>query len=185
MKLKLEKPTELVKGIEIISELVNEVRIKVNEFGLNITAMDPANVSLIGYSLPKEAFSVFEAEAETLGVNLDEFISDEKIESLISRTINRGAQIVANLSTGSAFFAPSAAIAAIVKTIVKDEKRTVGLCCYLNGQYGINDSCIGVPCRLGKNGIEQIVELDLSGAELSALNKSAAAVAKATAQLFA
>ena len=72
MKLKLEKPNELVKGVEIISELVNEVRIKVNEFGLNITAMDPANVSLIGYSLPKEAFSVFEAEAETLGVNLDE-----------------------------------------------------------------------------------------------------------------
>jgi len=118
------------------------------------------------------------------GVGLDEFISDEKIDSLISRTINRGAQIVANLGTGSAFFAPSAAIASIVKTIVKDEKRTVGLCSYLNGQYGIKDSCIGVPCRLGKNGIEQIVELDLSAGELAQLAKSAAAVAQATAQLF-
>jgi len=72
MKLKLESPSELVKGIEIISELVNEVRLKVTEFGLSITAMDPANISLVGYSLPKEAFSIFETDEETLGVNLDE-----------------------------------------------------------------------------------------------------------------
>lgn len=118
------------------------------------------------------------------GVSLDEFISDDKIESLISRTINRGAQIVAHLGTGSAFFAPSAAIASIVKTIVKDEKRTIGLCTYLNGQYGIKDACIGVPCRLGKNGIEQIIELELSQDELTQLTKSATAVAQATAGLF-
>jgi malate dehydrogenase len=123
--------------------------------------------------------------AKVKGVSLDEFISDDKIESLISRTINRGAQIVANLGTGSAFFAPSAAIAAIVKTIVKDEKRTVGLCSYLNGQYGIKDSCIGVPCRLGKQGIEQIIELDLSKEELAQLAKSATAVAQAAAGLLA
>ena len=118
------------------------------------------------------------------GVNLDEFISDERIKSLINRTINRGASIVANLGTGSAFFAPSAAIAAIVKTIVKDEKRTIGLCSYLNGQYGIKDSCIGVPCRIGKDGIEQIIELDLPAHELAQLTKSAISVAQATAQLF-
>ena len=118
------------------------------------------------------------------GVSLDEFISDEKIKSLIERTINRGAQIVSNLGTGSAFFAPSAAIAAIVKTIVKDEKRTIGLCSYLNGQYGIVDSCIGVPCRIGKEGIEQIIELDLAAEELDQLTKSAILVAQSTAQLF-
>jgi len=118
------------------------------------------------------------------GVNLDEFISDDKIASLISRTINRGAEIVANLGTGSAFFAPAAAIASIVRTIVKDEKRTIGLCSYLNGQYGIKDSCIGVPCRLGKHGIEQIIELDLSADQLAGLAKSALAVAQTTAQLF-
>ena len=104
---------------------------------------------------------------------------------LINRTINRGASIVANLGTGSAFFAPSAAIAAIVKTIVKDEKRTIGICSYLNGQYGIKDSCIGVPCRIGKDGIEQIIELDLPAHELAQLTKSAISVAQATAQLFA
>ncbi|MDD5130485.1 MAG: malate dehydrogenase [Candidatus Omnitrophica bacterium] len=123
--------------------------------------------------------------AKVKGVKLDEFISDDKIKSLINNTVNRGAQIVANLGTGSAFFAPSAAIAAIVKTIVKDEKRTIGLCSYLNGQYGIKDTCIGVPCRLGKNGIEQIVELDLSKEELAVLTKSAAAVAQATSQILA
>jgi malate dehydrogenase len=119
------------------------------------------------------------------GVSLDEFISDDKIKSLVSSTVNRGAQIVANLGTGSAFFAPSAAIASIVKTIVKDEKRTIGLSSYLNGQYGIKDSCIGVPCRLGKHGIEQIIELDLSPEELAQLTKSATAVAQRAAQLFA
>jgi len=123
--------------------------------------------------------------AKVKGVNLDEFINDEKIEGLIKRTINRGAQIVAHLGNGSAFFAPSAAIAAIVKTIVKDEKRTVGLCSYLSGQYGIKNTCIGVPCRLGINGVEQIIELDLSPAELAQLNKSAKAVAEAVAQLIA
>jgi malate dehydrogenase len=119
------------------------------------------------------------------GVSLDEFINDDKIKSLIDGTINRGAQIVANLGTGSASFAPSAAIAAIVRTIVKDEKRTLGLCSYLNGQYGIKDTCIGVPCRLGKSGIEQIIELDLSKDQLAQLTKSAKAVAQTTAQLFA
>lgn len=123
--------------------------------------------------------------AKVKGVSLEEFISDDQIESLINRTINRGAQIVANLSTGSAFFAPSAAIAAIVKTIVKDEKRTIGLCSYLNGQYGIKDTCIGVPCRVGKHGIEQVMELDLSPDELAQLTKSAMAVAQTAAQLFA
>jgi malate dehydrogenase len=122
--------------------------------------------------------------AKVKGVSLDEFISDDKIESLISRTISRGAQIVANLGTGSAFFAPSAAIASIVKTIVKDEKRTIGLCSYLNGQYGIKDTCIGVPCRLGKNGIEQVIELNLSRDELAQLAKSATAVAQTTAKLL-
>jgi malate dehydrogenase len=123
--------------------------------------------------------------AKIKGVSLDEFIGQDKIGGLISRTVGRGAQIVSHLGSGSAFFAPSAAIASIVKTIVKDEKRTIGLCSYLNGQYGIKNSCIGVPCRLGKNGIEQVIELDLSKEELAQLAKSAAAVAQATAQLFA
>jgi len=119
------------------------------------------------------------------GVLLDEFIDDKKIESLVRRTIGRGAEIVASLGTGSAFFAPSAAIAAIVKAIVKDEKRTIGLCSYLNGEYGIKDTCIGVPCRLGKHGIEEVIELDLTPGEKARLIESAGLVAGAAAQLLA
>jgi malate dehydrogenase len=119
------------------------------------------------------------------GVLLDEFIDDKKIESLVRRTIGRGAEIVASLGTGSAFFAPSAAIAVIVKAIVKDEKRTIGLCSYLNGEYGIKDTCIGVPCRLGKHGIEEVIELDLTPGEKARLIESAGLVAGAAAQLLA
>ncbi|TAM43751.1 malate dehydrogenase [bacterium] len=119
------------------------------------------------------------------GVSLDEFIDDKKIESLISRTINRGAEIVSSLGTGSAFFAPSAAIAVIVKAIAKDEKRTIGLCGYLNGEYGIKGTCLGVPCRLGKHGIEKVIELDLSLEEKSKLAKSGSLVAQAAEQLLA
>ena len=71
MLLKLDNPSLLTKAVEIISELVSEVRIKVNEFGMNISAMDPANVAMVGFKLPKIVFSQFETGNETLGVNLD------------------------------------------------------------------------------------------------------------------
>lgn len=181
-------------------------------YALKITGFKPGKLFGMGISLDTARFAnliagelklpvtdiealVIGAHGETMlplpnftkvkGVALDEFLNDEKIKSLVSRTVGRGAEIVANLGTGSAFFAPSAAIAAIVKTIVKDEKRTIGLCSYLNGQYCIKDSCIGVPCRLGKDGIEQIIELDLSPEELARLSKSADLVSQAAAQLIA
>ena len=110
------------------------------------------------------------------GIGLDELMDDKKIGSLVERTISRGKEIVELLGSGSAYFAPSAAIAEIVKAVAKDEKRTLGVSAYLNGEYGIKDMCIGVPCRLGKNGIEQIIQLDLSDPEKEAFQKSAAAI---------
>ena len=71
MLLKLDNPLLLSKAIEIISELVMEVRLKVNEFGMSITATDPANVAMVGFKLPKSAFSQFETDTEVLGINLD------------------------------------------------------------------------------------------------------------------
>jgi len=112
------------------------------------------------------------------GVALDEFLDDKKIENLVKKTINRGAEIVSLLGSGSSYFAPSAAIAAIVKIMVKDEKRTMGVCACLNGEYGLKDVCIGVPCRLGKQGIEKIIELDLNKEEKEAFLKSAANLKK-------
>jgi len=173
------KPNKLF-GMGISLDTARFINLIAGELNLPVTDIEALVIGAHGEGmLPLPGF------AKVKGVALDEFISDAKIESLVSRTIARGAEIVANLGTGSAFFAPSAAIAAIVKTIVKDEKRTIGLCSYLNGEYGIKDSCIGVPCRLGKNGIEQVIELDLSPEEKSRLIKSAQLVAVAAAELLA
>lgn len=173
------KPNKLF-GMGISLDTSRFINLIAEELKLPVTDIEALVIGAHGESmLPLPSFS------KVKGVALDEFLNDDKIEALVKRTINRGAEIVANLGTGSAFFAPSAAIAAIVKTIVKDEKRTVGVCSYLNGQYGIKDTCIGVPCRLGKNGIEQIIELDLSGEEKAKLTKSALLVAEATKQLAA
>lgn len=107
------------------------------------------------------------------GLGLEEFIDEKQGEELVQRTINRGAEIVSLLGSGSAYFAPSAAITALVKAVAKDEKRTIGVSAYLDGEYGIRDVCLGVPVRLGKAGIEEIVELELNTREKEALLASA------------
>jgi len=171
------KPAKLF-GMGISLDTARFVNLIAQELNLPVTDIEALVIGAHGENmLPLPNFS------KVKGVALDEFINEEKIKSLVERTIGRGAEIVANLGTGSAFFAPSAAIAAIVKTIVKDEKRTLGVCSYLNGQYGIKDTCIGVPCRLGKNGIEQVIELELLPEEKLCLEKSASQVARACSQL--
>jgi malate dehydrogenase len=107
------------------------------------------------------------------GVALEEFLVKEKIDTLVQKTISRGAEVVSLLGDGSAYFAPSAAIAQLVKVIAKDEKRTLGVSAYARGEYGIKDVCIGLPCRLGRTGIEKIVELDLNKQEKEILLSSA------------
>ena len=173
------KPERLF-GMGISLDTARFANLIAAELNLPVTDIEALVIGAHGEAmLPLPGFSKIK------GVALDEFLNEEKINSLVSRTVARGAEIVANLGTGSAFFAPSAAIAGIVKAIVKDEKRTLGLCAYLDGQYGIKDSCIGVPCRLGKNGIEQIIELNLLAEEKARLIKSAQLVAQAQAQLIA
>lgn len=112
------------------------------------------------------------------GVSLDEFVDDKKAEALAEKTVKRGAEIVSLLGSGSAYYAPSAAITALVKAVAKDEKRIIGACAYLNGEYGLKDVTIGVPCRIGKKGIEKIVELELNKEEREALHKSAESIRK-------
>jgi len=103
------------------------------------------------------------------GVSLGELLDEAKTEALVKKTIARGQEIVTLLGSGSAYFSPSAAVAEIVRCIAKDEKRTLGVSAYLNGEYGIKDVCLGVPCRIGRGGIEKIVELELSIEEKKAL----------------
>ena len=167
-------------GMGISLDTARFANLIAQELGLLCTDIEALVIGAHG-----EAMMPLPGFTKVKGVALDEFMDEDKIKLLVSRTICRGAEIVANLGTGSAFFAPSAAIAAIVKAIVKDEKRIIGLCSYLNGEYGIKDTCIGVPCRLGKDGIEKVIELEISQEEKVKLNKSAMLVAQAAAQLLA
>jgi malate dehydrogenase len=110
------------------------------------------------------------------GVPITELLPAEAVGRLVERTVGGGAEIVGLLKTSSAFYAPSAAIAEIVESILLDKKRT--LCCAvsLNGEYGLRDTVISVPVKLGRGGIEGVVELELTSDERQALANSAKAV---------
>lgn len=110
------------------------------------------------------------------GKPITEIMPQETIDRLIEHTIKGGAEIIDLLKTGSAFYAPSAAIAQMVETIILDKKQVLPCAAYLQGEYGIRDTVIGVPVKLGKTGIEEIVELELTTEEKKALVNSAEAV---------
>ncbi|MCX5702704.1 MAG: malate dehydrogenase [Candidatus Omnitrophica bacterium] len=118
------------------------------------------------------------------GVPLTKFMDNATIDALIKKTVTRGAEIVSLLGSTSAYFAPSAAITEIVKVILKDEKRILGVSAYLNGEYGIKDICIGAPCRIGREGIEKIIELELDNKEKEIFLKSAESIRRLTPQLI-
>lgn len=99
------------------------------------------------------------------GIPLEHLMPKEQIEAIVKRTQNGGAEIVGYLKTGSAYYAPSAASVEMVAAIVKDRKRLLPCCAWLSGEYGYKDVYMGVPCLLGKNGIEKILEFPLNDAE--------------------
>ncbi len=109
------------------------------------------------------------------GIPVTEMISEEKLNAIVDRTKKGGGEIV-NLLGTSAWYAPGAAAAQMVEAIVKDQKRIFPVCAYLNGEYGLKDIYLGVPVKLGKNGIEEIIELQLNADERKLLTDSAAAV---------
>lgn len=110
------------------------------------------------------------------GIPLPEVLSDERIEALVDRTRNGGAEIVGLLKTGSAFYAPAAAAVEMAEAILKDRKKILPCAAYLQGEYDIQDLFIGVPVKLGKGGVEEIIQLHLTEGEMSALKKSAQSV---------
>ena len=107
---------------------------------------------------------------------LTQILPQKTIDKLVQLTIRGGAEIVELLKTGSAFYAPSAAAAQMAEAIILDKKEILPCAAYLDGEYGIKDTVISVPVKLGKNGIEQIIELELTAEEKQALTKSAKAV---------
>jgi len=112
------------------------------------------------------------------GVPLTKLLPPEKINQLITRAVKGGAEIVNLLKTGSAFYAPSAAVAQMVEAVVFDKRQVIPCATYLQGEYGLKDVVLGVPVKLGENGIEQIIELDLTAEEKTKLSASAEAVRK-------
>ncbi|MDZ4823537.1 MAG: malate dehydrogenase [Flavobacteriales bacterium] len=109
------------------------------------------------------------------GIPVTELIAEDKLNAIVARTKSGGGEIV-NLLGTSAWYAPGAAAAQMVEAIVRDQKRIYPVCAWLNGQYGLKDIYLGVPVKLGKGGIEQIIELKLNDAEMALLNASAKAV---------
>ena len=110
------------------------------------------------------------------GIPITELIAPARLEELVQRTRDGGAEIVKYLKTGSAYYAPSAAAVEMVEAILKDKKKILPCAAYLQGEYGIDGYFIGVPCKLGAAGLEQIVEIKLTPEEEAGIKKSAAAV---------
>jgi malate dehydrogenase len=110
------------------------------------------------------------------GIPVTELLPKDQLDAILKRTANGGAEIVGLLKTGSAFYAPSLGAVEMAESILKDKKKILPCAVFLEGEYGISNLFVGVPVKLGKNGVEQIIEINLSNDERAALHKSAGAV---------
>jgi malate dehydrogenase len=117
------------------------------------------------------------------GVPLNEMLPADRLDAIVERTRKGGGEIVSLLKTGSAFYAPGAAVAQMVESILKDKNLIVPAAAYMQGEYGLNDIFFGVPVQLGRKGAEKIIEYQLNDEEKSALNNSAEAVRQTIAAL--
>jgi malate dehydrogenase len=117
------------------------------------------------------------------GIGIEALLPKDKIDAMITRTRNGGAEIVKLLQKGSAYYAPSAAVAQMVQSIVRDERRVLPVAAWCTGEYGVKNQFVGVPVRLGRQGVEKIIELELTGDELRQLQASAHHVAESVAKL--
>jgi len=117
------------------------------------------------------------------GIPLSQLLSQDRIDALVDRTRSGGAEIVGYLKTGSAYYAPSSAAVQMAEAIVRDQRRILPCAAYLEGEYGQDGIFLGVPCKLGAGGLQQILEVDLTETERDALRKSADAVRETMAAL--
>jgi malate dehydrogenase len=117
------------------------------------------------------------------GIPVTQFLDDATIEEMIQRTRTGGGEIVKYLKTGSAFYAPGASVAKMVEAVIKDEKRLLAASAFLRGEFGYHNIFLGVPVLLGRNGVEKIIEIDLTPEEKKALDASAKAVQEGVTML--
>src|SRR5437868_7099649 len=110
------------------------------------------------------------------GIPITQLLEKAKLDAIVDRTRNGGAEIVKYLKTGSAYYAPSSGAVQMAEAIVRDQKRILPCSAWLQGEYGLRDLYLGVPCKLGRKGLEKIIEVELTNDERTALEKSAEAV---------
>jgi malate dehydrogenase len=135
--------------------------------------VSPSVVEAMTLGSHGDAMIALPRHATVNGTPLPDLVGEDALARLFQRTRDGGAEIVAFLKTGSAYYAPSASVVAMVQAIVTDSKTVLPVCAWTTGQYGIDGVYVGVPARLGRKGVEEIVELDLNDDELAALRGAA------------
>jgi malate dehydrogenase len=135
--------------------------------------VSPSKVEAMTLGSHGESMVPLPGHASVDGKPLKELVDDETLKRLYERTSNAGAEIVGFLKKGSAYYAPSASVAQMVNAVVGDTKAVVPACVWASGQYGISDVFVGLPARLGRGGVEEIVELDLGEDVLASLREAA------------
>jgi malate dehydrogenase len=146
--------------------------------GVSPTAVEAMTLGSHG-----DAMIALPRHATVNGTPLPELVDEATLQRLFARTRDGGAEIVGLLKSGSAYYAPSASVVAMVRSIVEDAKTVLPVCAWLTGQYGIDGVYVGVPARLGRGGVEEVVELDLNDDELAALREAAEGIRAKCADL--
>jgi len=147
--------------------------------------VSPVEVEAMTLGSHGDSMVALPRHATVSGRPLPELVDEPTLDRLFQRTRDGGAEVVALLKTGSAYFAPSASVVAMVDAIVNDTKAMLPVCAWVTGQYGISDVYVGVPARLGRAGVEEIVELDLNDDELGKLRAAAEGIRAKCADLAA
>jgi malate dehydrogenase len=173
-------PRERVMGMAGVLDSARLRSFVAEELGVS-----PSTVDAITLGSHGDAMVALPRHATVAGTPLPELVDDATLERLFRRTRDGGAEIVALLKSGSAYYAPSASIVAMVVAIVHDAKAVLPVCAWTTGQYGISDVYVGVPAKVGAKGVEEIVELDLNEEELAQLRAAAEAIRAKCADLAA
>jgi malate dehydrogenase len=146
-------------------------------------SVSPSVVDAMTLGSHGDAMLALPRQATVDGKPLPELVDEATLERLFQRTRDGGAEIVGLLKTGSAYYAPGSSVVAMVDAIVNDTKEVLPVCAWTTGQYGVSDVYLGVPARLGRGGVEEIVELDLNDDELGKLREAAEQIREKCADL--